>query len=609
MGEISFLALGGDVRRSVRRAWWSHVGFDVVFKAVAAIALLPLSSWIVSRAVAASGRLAVTNTDIAEFLLSPLGLSAAIAWLVITLWITLAESVGHVTIAGGALVGKRIGTVEALGIVVKKAPRLTWLATILTLAVAVGVAPLLGVAVVSYSMLLSHFDLYYIVTNRPAQLYVVLGIVAPVALITAFVFARYYIRWVLAIPAAVFGDVSARRALSESRTLIATCWGVVLSVVMFWVFVSIGLPAAIAAILRATGEQAMLAMGERYSLVVLMSALLVASFGVALTLASVIVNIGFSASATGLYFRLVPSARDVAGSYEPPSVDVRRRRRRLVVVGVAVAVVVSLVGAFSTMDELRADRVVSVTAHRGSSGRAPENTLSAIRAAIEDDADVAEIDVQETSDGGVVLVHDIDLRRLAGDTRGIWELTRAEIAEVDAGSWFGEEFAGEPIPTLEEAVRVARNRMVLNVELKFNGHDVALPRRVVDILFDERIGQGAVVSSLDYRALLEVRELAPEIEVGFIVASTITDITVLDVDFLAVSTSIATRDFVSAAQRDGKEVHVWTVNDRAGMLRMIERGVDNIMTDRPALLLEVLAERASLTDVEKLLLAFRNLLF
>ena len=103
--------------------------------------------------------------------------------------------------------------------------------------------------------------------------------------------------------------------------------------------------------------------------------------------------------------------------------------------------------------------------------------------------------------------------------------------------------------------------------------------------------------------------MAPEIEVGFIAASTITDITVLDVDFLAVSTSMATRGFVRAAQRDGKEVHVWTVNDRAGMLRMIELGVDNIMTDDPALLREVLAERASLTDVEKLLLAFRNWLF
>jgi glycerophosphoryl diester phosphodiesterase len=350
-------------------------------------------------------------------------------------------------------------------------------------------------------------------------------------------------------------------------------------------------------------------MGERYSVVVVRSALLVVSFGALLTLATVMSNIGFNASATGLYFRLNPPARDVAASYEPPLPVVQQKRRRLVGLGVAGALVVSLVGAIGAIDHLRSDRVVAVTAHRGSSGRAPENTLSAIRAAIEDDADYAEVDVQETSDGRVVLVHDIDLRRLAEDTRGIWELTRAEIAEVDAGSWFGKEFAGERIPILEDALRMARNRIVLNVELKFNGHDVALPQRVVDILVDEQVGPGAVISSLDYRALQEVRELAPEIEVGFIVASAITDITVLDVDFLAVSTSIATRNFVRAAQRDGKEVHVWTVNDRAQMLRIIELGVDNIMTDYPALLREVLAERASLTDIEKLLLAFRNWFF
>jgi glycerophosphoryl diester phosphodiesterase len=577
-----------------------------MFKAVAAIALLPLSSWIVSHAVTASGRLAVTNTDIAIFLLSPLGLSAAVAWLVITLWISLAAAVGHVVIAGGALVGNRIGAVEAFWALVKKAPRLTWLATLLTLAVSIGVLPLLGVAVASYKALLSHFDLYYIATNRPVQLYVVLGMVTPVALITVFVFARYYIRWTLAIPAAVFGGLSAMRALRESRALVATCWGLVSSVVLFWVFVSIGLPAVITALLRETGEQVMLAMGDRYAAVVFMSALLVVSFGALLTLANVLANIGFNASATGLYFRLEPSAREIPASYEPPPPASIRKRRRLVAVGVAVAIAMSLVGAVGAIDELRADRTVAVTAHRGSSGRAPENTLSAVRAAIEDGADYAEIDVQETSDGAVVLVHDIDLRRLVGDDRGIWELSLAEMTAVDAGSWFGEEFAGEPIPTLEEVLHVARNKIVLNVELKFNGYDVALPRRVVDILVDERVGQGAVVSSLDYRALLEVRQLAPEIEVGFIVASAITDITTLDVDFLAVSTSIATREFVRATQRDGKDVHVWTVNDRAGMLRMIELGVDNIMTDYPAMLREVLAERASLTDVEKLLLAFGN---
>ncbi|MEE8134364.1 MAG: glycerophosphodiester phosphodiesterase family protein [Gemmatimonadales bacterium] len=609
MAEVSFLALGGDVRRSVRLSWWSHVGFDLVLKAVAAVALLPLSSWIVSRAVAASGRLAVSNTDIAQFLLSPLGMSAAIAWLVITLWIALAESVGQVWIAGGALVGKRIGAIEALWLLMKDAPRLTWLATLLTLVIMIGVTPLLVVALVSYEMLLSQFDLYYIVSKRPVQLYVALGIVAPVALITAFVFARYYVRWTLAIPAAVFGRLAARKALKESRTLVAKCWGLSLSVVVFWALVSVGIPAVISVLLRTTGEQAMLAMGERYALVVLVSALLVVSFGVALLLAAVIVTVGFNASAAGLYFRLRPSARDVMESYEPPSFGARKRRQQLIVMGVVVAVVVSIIGAISAIGELRTDRTIVVTAHRGSSGRAPENTLSAIRAAIEDGAGVAEIDVQETSDGAVVLIHDVDLRRLAGDARGVWELTLAEFMEVDAGGWFGPEFTGEPVPTLEDIIRVARDRIVLNIELKFNGHDVALPKRVVDILVGAQTGAGAVVSSLDYRALSEVRKLAPEIEVGFIAASTITDITVLDVDFLAVSTAMATRRFVRTAQRDGKQVHVWTVNDRAGMLRTIELGVDNIMTDDPALLREVLAERASLTDVEKLLLAFRNWLY
>ena len=475
------------MRRSVGVAWWSHVGFDLLFKVVAGIALLPLSSWIVSRAVAASGRLAVSNTDIAQFLLSPQGMSAAIAWLVITLWMALAESVGQVRIAGSALVGKRVGAIEALWLLMKEAPRLTWLATLLTSAIVIGVTPLLVAALVSYQMLLSQFDLYYIVTKHPVQLYVAAGIVAPIALITAFIFARYYLRWTLAIPAAVFGRLSARGALKESRTLVATCGGLSLRVVVFWALVSFGLPAGITALFRVAGEQAMLAMGERYALVVLVSAVLVVSLGVALVLASVIVTVGFNASMAGLYLRLMPSAREAMESYAPPSFGNRRRRQRLMMIGITVAVIVSIVGTIGAIGDIRTDRVVAVTAHRGSSGRAPENTLSALRAAIEDDAGVAEIDVQETSDGAIVLIHDVDLRRLARDARGVWELTLADFMEVDAGGWFSSEFAGESIPTLEDAIRIARDRIVLNVELKFNGRDVALaeagrgdPRRRTD---------------------------------------------------------------------------------------------------------------------------------
>ena len=131
----------------------------------------------------------------------------------------------------------------------------------------------------------------------------------------------------------------------------------------------------------------------------------------------------------------------------------------------------------------------------------------------------------------------------------------------------------------------------------------------MEIVRREGFAEDAVITSLDYRALQHVRSVTTAIPVGFIVASTVSRITRLDVDFLAIDRRRATPSFIRATQRAGKEVHVWTVNNRAAMQRFIELGVDNIMTDEPAMLRDLLAERAALSDPEKWLLTFRNWLW
>lgn len=109
---------------------------------------------------------------------------------------------------------------------------------------------------------------------------------------------------------------------------------------------------------------------------------------------------------------------------------------------------------------------VQITAHRGASGSAPENTLIALQKAIEAGADYAEIDVQETSDGRLVLLHDPDLKRTTGLKKNIWQTTYNELKHLDAGSWFSDEFSAERIPLLEDAIELVRGKMLLNIELK-----------------------------------------------------------------------------------------------------------------------------------------------
>ncbi|MFH1265716.1 MAG: glycerophosphodiester phosphodiesterase [Planctomycetota bacterium] len=235
---------------------------------------------------------------------------------------------------------------------------------------------------------------------------------------------------------------------------------------------------------------------------------------------------------------------------------------------------------------------VAVTAHRGSSHSAPENSLSAVRMAIEQGADYAEIDVQETADGVLVVLHDEDLMRVTGTAAKIWEIDYGDLARLDAGSWFSEEFRGERIPKLEEVVELAGNRIKLNIELKFNGHDQKLAQRVAETVGRRQFQQKCVVSSLDYDGLMEARRSDPRLKIGLVAARPIGDIAALDVDFLSVNTDIATAELIDRARAAGKQVHVWTVNDPEQMSALVDLGAENIITDDPPAMIARLRQRA-----------------
>ena len=131
---------------------------------------------------------------------------------------------------------------------------------------------------------------------------------------------------------------------------------------------------------------------------------------------------------------------------------------------------------------------VAVVAHRGASGAAPENTLAAVRGAIADGADWIEIDVQETADGEVVVIHDRDLMKLAGVGLDTKDATLAELEQIDVGSWFDPVFAGERVPTLRAVLEEARGKAGVVIELKYYGHQQRLEARVAELVDRARHG-------------------------------------------------------------------------------------------------------------------------
>lgn len=242
---------------------------------------------------------------------------------------------------------------------------------------------------------------------------------------------------------------------------------------------------------------------------------------------------------------------------------------------------------------LLADNYSQVTAHRGSSVKAPENTLSAIRQAIADKAGYAEIDVQETADGVVMLMHDDNAGRTTGINKNMWEVTSSELKTKSAGRWFGPKFKNERVPKLDEVIALAKDRIRLNIELKNNGHGVSLAEKTVDLIKAHDFEKQCTVTSFDTGLLHTVKKLNPRIKTGLIISKIPDKVSFWDnqdYDVISAAYPIVNDEFMKEAAVHNKEVYVWTVNDKEIMKRMLKLGVTSIITDTPDQLVRIMNE-------------------
>lgn len=255
------------------------------------------------------------------------------------------------------------------------------------------------------------------------------------------------------------------------------------------------------------------------------------------------------------------------------------------------------------LGNVQLDNDVIVVAHRGAAGAAPENTLASIRRAIADETDWVEIDVQETRDGEVVVVHDSDFMKLAGNPVKVWDADLATIQQIDIGSWFAAQFSDQRTPTLAQVLEEIRGRSKLVIELKYYGHDQQLEQRVVNLVEAAGMENDIVVMSLKPEGIQKLQALRPEWTTGLLAATAVGDLSRLDVDFLAVNANLASSAFIRRAHKAGKLVFVWTINDALSLNRWMSMGVDGVITDEPALARRVMLERRELTSAERLLLS------
>ncbi|MBH1940438.1 glycerophosphodiester phosphodiesterase [Mobilitalea sibirica] len=232
---------------------------------------------------------------------------------------------------------------------------------------------------------------------------------------------------------------------------------------------------------------------------------------------------------------------------------------------------------------------IQIASHRGSSFNAPENTLPAIEQAIAAHSDYAEIDVQQTKDGVLILLHDKNLWRTTGLNKYIWTQTYDDIKDLDAGSWFGDEYAGTPIPTLEEALELSKGRIKLNIDVKIHGHEQEIEQKLVALIEEYDFEHQCIVSSWSYDTVARVKQLNTDIKTGYILSAAYGNFYDKEfIDFLSIRSAFITKSVVENTHLAGKEIHAWTVNAKSELERMKSLGVNSIITDNPILAKEIL---------------------
>ena len=235
---------------------------------------------------------------------------------------------------------------------------------------------------------------------------------------------------------------------------------------------------------------------------------------------------------------------------------------------------------------------VEVTAHRGYSAVYPENTIPAFKGAIQVGADWAELDVQQTADGEVIVMHDSNLKRTTGLDKEVWQVTWDEIKDLDNGSWFDKKYQTVRIPTLEEVLKVCRGKIHLNIEIKPSGHDKDLEEQVAKLLKKYHMRDTCVVSSLKYDSLRKIKEADDSIETAYITSVSYGNFTNLEyADGYSVESTLLSKGFVNKAQKAGKQIYVWTVNSEERLEKVVGMGIDNVITDDPVMAKELIYEQ------------------
>ncbi len=592
-----------DIQKDIRYHGHAYIITDILFKVFSVFIWLPLVSFIFSYFLKLYGSSAVSNTDIINLILSPVGLITLLFGSVMLLNLFFAEHAILMSIAFASQNDRKIHWLEAFNLLRQKIrPLLIWGGGSIAILI-VTLIPIFLVIIFLYSYYITEFDINYYLQQKPAEFIKFLSICLPLATLAIIWSCYLYISWLFALPIILFEpkqDIISLLRTTHKR-LYGYFWHIARSLLIWW-----GVLFAISFLYQFVFEDILannlFNLNENSSKWVLTVMTIMFFLEMIFNMIwQLIAIIGTVVIIVHIYLKQIKKKhiKFIAASSLSPSfpfpIQFKFVWSFIAIFMLATAIYLS----YNLNRSINIETSVNIIAHRGASFVAPPNSRAAFLEAINLGVDYIELDVQETKDGVVIVHHDKDYKLSSNINKAVHELSWQETRNIDIGKRFSHKFVGEKVISLKEALTLAKNKTKVLIELKYYGHNQNLEQKVLDIVNELNMQNQVRYMSLNLNGMRLLKQLEPSATVGYISsAAKVGDLGRIDLDFIAVSTSLASRDFINHAQKNNKTVAVWTVDDMEMMMRFLDLNINDIITNRPERLKKVLAERKNMSKAE-----------
>ncbi|MEX1137557.1 MAG: glycerophosphodiester phosphodiesterase family protein [Balneolales bacterium] len=604
--------------RRVLDLWKPMAAWTLLVWVAVVIVLVPIFSSLIGWVFFRGDQLVVGNEELVGWLFTPQGFLYGVLTGALALMGVIIRYAGLFQIVSDDLNGMPVSVRGTALRIAPLIPKLFRLCLLTILATVIMFLPLVAGLSGIYLYFLDGHDINYYLSIRPPEwnsAIIAAGIWASIWFVGA---AWVLCRGLLVLPAFLFSELNLREAIKESWYLQQKQANRLLSLMAFslglWLLVNVTVESSFLFFASYIIEW-VASISSSLRTIVLVTGLYAAS---TLVLGAIIGFFGFSFSATVLTKFYYESIGVQIGT--PSAQKIRRLPARTVVLArywlnnsrVIPLIVILLGGSLALsnflLERIPEQRAIEIFAHRGGPPPSLENTLAALEGAIITEAEFSEIDVQRTKDGEIVLIHDTDLMRVAGEPRRIAE---TDFADLDSLMRKPDENTSPEelgLATLDDYLFGAKDRIKLMIDLKYRGYDPELVTEVVRLVQKHDMEDDVIFMTMDLDAINQLKEVVPNIPRGYVSALAVGEVTQLPVNFLAIAYQRITPQVIRAAKEQGINIYAWTVNRADVMADMMELGVNGIITDDPALAARVREELKSMPPSERLLLRFRRVL-